>query len=50
MPGLQKRLDLHETPVVRVGRNTDNDLVLTDRYVSRLHLELQTMPEGLVLV
>ncbi|MGQ0593432.1 MAG: FHA domain-containing protein [Gammaproteobacteria bacterium] len=48
--GLQKRRDLSGTPVVRVGRNMDNDLVLSDPYVSRLHLELQTMPEGLVLV
>jgi DNA-binding NtrC family response regulator len=36
-------------PTIRVGTDADNDLVLTDRYVSRHHLELRMQPEGLVL-
>ncbi len=36
-------------PMVRVGIAKDNDLVLTDRYVSRHHLELRMTPEGLIL-
>lgn len=36
-------------PMVRVGTARDNDLVLTDRYVSRHHLELRMTSEGLVL-
>ncbi len=48
--GLQKSFSLPETPlIIRVGRAPDNDLVLTDPYVSRLHMELHMMPEGLVL-
>jgi len=47
--GLQKIFFLAETPVIRVGRSVCNDLVLTDPYVSRLHIEFHLMPEGLVL-
>lgn len=47
--GLKKSFALPETPAIRVGRDLDNDLVLSDLYVSRLHLELQIMPERLVL-
>ncbi|MDX1655400.1 MAG: sigma 54-interacting transcriptional regulator [Candidatus Competibacteraceae bacterium] len=36
-------------PGLRIGSATDNDLVLTDRTVSRHHMELQTTPQGLLL-
>lgn len=44
--GLWKNFSL---PTVRVGRGADNDFILTDHRVSRLHLELRTTPEGVVL-
>ena len=44
--GLQKNLSL---PVVRIGTATDNDIVLTDRAVSRHHAEIHMTPEGLLL-
>lgn len=44
--GLQKNLSV---PVVRIGTAADNDIVLTDRAVSRHHAEIHTTPEGLLL-
>ncbi len=36
-------------PSVRIGTAADNDLVLTDRAVSRRHAEIRMTPEGLLL-
>ncbi|MBI4861070.1 MAG: sigma 54-dependent Fis family transcriptional regulator [Candidatus Riflebacteria bacterium] len=36
-------------PVLRIGTGPDNDLVLTDRTVSRSHLEVRLAPEGIHL-
>jgi len=44
--GLQKNLSV---PVVRIGTATDNDIVLTDRAVSRHHAEIHMTSEGLLL-
>jgi DNA-binding NtrC family response regulator len=36
-------------PTLRIGTAPDNDVVLTDRTVSRHHLEIRTTPNGLLL-
>ncbi|HRF63411.1 MAG TPA: FHA domain-containing protein, partial [Candidatus Competibacter sp.] len=36
-------------PSVRIGTASDNDLVLTDRAISRRHAEIRMTPEGLLL-
>lgn len=36
-------------PVVRIGTAVENDIVLTDRAVSRRHAEVRMTPEGLLL-
>lgn len=40
-PDHRKHFSLTSKPVVRIGRDETNDLVLTDRHVSRFHLELK---------
>lgn len=44
--GLEMSLGL---PNVRIGTSPDNDLVLTDRAVSRRHAEIRMTPNGLLL-
>ena len=44
--GLEINLGL---PNVRIGSAPDNDLVLTDRAVSRRHAEIRMTPNGLLL-
>jgi DNA-binding NtrC family response regulator len=44
--GLEVSLGL---PVLRVGASPDNDVVLTDRAVSRRHAEIRMTPAGLLL-
>lgn len=44
--GLKSRLPLS---VVAIGTAPDNDVVLTDRTVSRHHAQLQTTPDGLLI-
>ena len=44
--GLEMSLGL---PNVRIGASPDNDLVLTDRAVSRRHAEIRMTPNGLLL-
>lgn len=36
-------------PLLRIGTAADNDLILTDRSVSRHHAEIRTTPQGLLL-
>jgi len=36
-------------PCIRIGTAADNDVVLTDRTVSRHHAEIRTLPEGLLV-
>jgi len=36
-------------PTVRIGTAADNDLVLTDRAISRRHAEIRMTPDGLLL-
>ncbi|MCC8986517.1 MAG: sigma 54-interacting transcriptional regulator [Candidatus Contendobacter sp.] len=44
--GLEINLGL---PTVRIGSAPDNDMVLTDRAVSRRHAEIRMTPDGLLL-
>lgn len=44
--GLEISLGL---PIVRLGTTSDNDVVLTDRAVSRRHAEIRMTPAGLLL-
>lgn len=44
--GLHKTLSL---PIVRIGTAADNDIILTDRAVSRHHAEIHMTSEGLLL-
>ena len=44
--GLEVSLGL---PTVRIGSAPDNDIVLTDRAVSRRHAEIRMTPNGLLL-
>ena len=48
LPSLpQSRLrSIGGTPIVRIGRAGDNDLVVDDLIVSRRHAELRAMPDG----
>lgn len=44
--GLKRNLPL---PVITIGTAPDNDVVLTDRTVSRHHAQLSTTPDGLLI-
>ena len=39
----------HSLPILRIGTAADNDIILSDRAVSRHHAEIRMTPDGLLL-